>query len=50
MMPSGWAISAASRCTASTWACPAEAAAEMAALIASWLRVVNFDASMCFFP
>jgi hypothetical protein len=45
-MPSGWASSAASRCTASTWGCPPEAAVVMAVLIASWLRVVNFDASI----
>ena len=45
-MPSGSASSAASRCTASTCAWPADADAEMALLMASWLRVVNFDASM----
>src|SRR5665811_1678462 len=50
MIPSGCESSAASRWPASTCAWPAAAALWIAVLIASWLRVVNFDASMLMLP
>ncbi len=45
-MPCSWRSSATSRCTGSVWALPAVVASSCAALIASTLRVVNFEASM----
>ncbi len=45
-IPSVCARRALSRCTGSTAGLPAEVADSMAAPIASWLRRVNFDASM----
>ena len=45
-MPCSWRSSATSRCTGSVWALPAVVASSCAALIASTLRVVNFEASI----